>query len=129
MRRNLLWLLSTVVGVVLLFTYRPPDNETEAPSSPVAGATSVDGALVQTEQGPVQVRITVAGRTITDVTAVVYPDSDQRHRQVSSYALPLLRQSALAAQSADIDTVSGATATSEGYRKSLQAAIDAAYRS
>jgi uncharacterized protein with FMN-binding domain len=41
-------------------------------------------------------------------------------------ALPLLRESALKAQSADIDTVSGATATSDGYKQSLQAALDGA---
>ena len=42
-------------------------------------------------------------------------------------AAPTLRREALAAQSAKIDTVSGATYTSEGYRQSLQAAIDAAH--
>ncbi len=129
MRRNLLWLVSTVVGLVLLFSYRPTSTTTEASKSETVVSTStatVDGDVVQTRYGPVQVRIAVANGTITDVTAVVYPDSDRRDLQINSRALPLLRASALAAQSADIDTVSGATATSEGYRESLQAAIDAA---
>ena len=58
---------------------------------------------------------------ITDVKALLAPNSNP-----TRMALPLLRESALKAQSADIDTVSGATATSDGYKQSLQAAIDGA---
>jgi uncharacterized protein with FMN-binding domain len=81
---------------------------------------------VQTRWGPVQVRVTVAGGRITDVTAVTYPQDNPRDQQINSSALPELRSEALRAQGADIDTVSGATYTSDGYRESLQSALDAA---
>ncbi|MBM0229161.1 FMN-binding protein [Micromonospora sp. ATA51] len=85
------------------------------------------GSVAQTRWGPVQVRITVSGGKITDVTAVQVPDGNRRDQEINDYAVPILRQSALAAQSAQIDSVSGATVTSDGYRESLQSAIDAAH--
>ncbi|MEV5822759.1 FMN-binding protein [Micromonospora haikouensis] len=91
------------------------------------GTGRYDGSVAQTRWGPVQVRITVSAGKITDVTALQVPDGNHRDQQINDYAVPILRQSALAAQSADIDTVSGATVTSDGYRESLQAAIDAAH--
>ncbi|MFI6129085.1 FMN-binding protein [Micromonospora sp. NPDC051141] len=85
------------------------------------------GSVAQTRWGPVQVRITVSGGKITDVTAVQVPDGNRRDQEINDYAVPILRQEALAAQSARIDSVSGATVTSDGYRESLQSAIDAAH--
>jgi uncharacterized protein with FMN-binding domain len=81
----------------------------------------VSGPAVNTEEGTVQVQVTFQGTKITDVKALRAPNSNP-----TRMALPILRESALKAQSADIDTVSGATATSEGYKQSLQAAIDGA---
>lgn len=86
-----------------------------------AQTRSVSGPAVNTSEGTVQVQVTFQGTRITDVKALRAPNSNP-----TRMALPLLRESALKAQSADIDTVSGATATSEGYRQSLQAAIDGA---
>jgi uncharacterized protein with FMN-binding domain len=88
---------------------------------------SYDGSVASTRFGPVQVRITVADGKITDVTVLTAPDRDRRDQEIIAYALPILRDEALQAQNADIDTVSGATYTSDGYRESLQAAIDAAH--
>ncbi|MGC4889460.1 FMN-binding protein [Micromonospora sp. DT227] len=85
------------------------------------------GSVAQTRWGPVQVKITVSGGKITDVTAVQVPDGNRRDQEINDYAVPILRQEALAAQSARIDSVSGATVTSDGYRESLQSAIDAAH--
>ena len=59
-------------------------------------------------------------------TAVVYPDGNARDAQINAYALPVLAQEVVAAQSAQIDHVSGATVTSDGYVASLQSAIDQA---
>ncbi|MEU9449423.1 FMN-binding protein [Streptomyces sp. NPDC048277] len=89
-------------------------------------AKTVTGSTVQTRWGPVQVRVTVKNGKITDVTALQYPSDNPRDQQINSYALPQLRSEALAAQSASIDTVSGATYTSEGYQQSLQSALDSA---
>ncbi|MET8756323.1 FMN-binding protein [Lentzea sp. NPDC004782] len=82
---------------------------------------TVAGPAVNTSEGTVQVQVTLQGNKITDVKALRAPNSEPTRT-----ALPILKQEALKAQSADIDTVSGATATSQGYKQSLQAALDGA---
>lgn len=84
------------------------------------------GAAENTRYGPVQVQITVSGGQITDVQVPEYPSSNPRDRQINGRAVPVLVSETTAAQSADIDMVSGATYTSEGYLQSLQSAIDQA---
>jgi uncharacterized protein with FMN-binding domain len=74
------------------------------------------------------VAVTVSGGKITDVAVPTYPTGNPRDEEINAYALPVLRQAVLNAQSANIDTVSGATVTSDGYKQSLQAALDAAHR-
>ena len=71
-------------------------------------------------------QITVTDGSITSVDVVQYPDDDRKSVQINQRALPALIESALQSQSADVDTVSGATYTSDSYRISLQSAIDAA---
>ncbi|MEU8591047.1 FMN-binding protein [Streptomyces sp. NPDC048664] len=93
-----------------------------------AASRSVTGDAVQTRWGPVQVRVTIENGRLTDVTAVDYPRDNPHDQEIDGYALPALRREALAAQSADIDMVSGATYTSTGYRQSLQSALDSAGR-
>lgn len=80
-----------------------------------------------TPYGVVQVQIKVTNGRITDVIALQMPSDSQRSRDLSAQAGPQLRQEALSAQSANIDGVSGATYTSNGYKQSLQAAIDQAH--
>lgn len=149
LRRIVLASAATVSGMVLLLALKPQgaqsgaDATAPAPSASSAssarpapsassasgngsGGRAVTGSEVQTRWGPVQVKVTVSGGRVTDVTAVEYPTENPRDQQINSYALPQLRTEALAAQSADIDTVSGATYTSEGYKQSLQSALDAA---
>ena len=87
----------------------------------------VNGATVDTKYGPVQVQLDVRNGSIVSATAIQYPQSGGRDRQINSYAIPVLQQETVTAQSAQIDTVSGATFTSDGYRQSLQSAIDAAH--
>ncbi|TFE38799.1 FMN-binding protein [Streptomyces sp. ICN441] len=92
-----------------------------------AGATeSVLGDVAGTQYGDVQVRLTVSGGRITGAEAVKTPGSDANSRKIAAGAVPKLNQAAVAAQSADIDTVSGATYTSQGYIRSLQSALDKA---
>ena len=71
-------------------------------------------------------RITLAARKITAVDVLQYPDGNGHDEQINSYALPILVQDTLTAQNANIDMVSGATVTSEGYVQSLQSALDQA---
>lgn len=94
-------------------------------ASPSASATeeasrTVDGTAVDTEKGTVQVQVTFEGDKISAVKMLQQPNHPQ-----TTAAVPKLIAQTLEAQSADIDTVSGATITSDGYKESLQAAIDA----
>lgn len=84
------------------------------------------GAAANTRYGPVQVQITVAGGLISDVQVLEYPDSDRRDQEINQRALPILVSESTQAQSSQIDMVSGATYTSQGYIASLQSAIDQA---
>lgn len=87
----------------------------------------VTGQAFDVGYGTVQVRITVRGHKILDVTALSLP-SGGHSSDISSFAGPQLRQEALTAQSAHIDAVSGATYTSSGYAQSLQSALDTAFK-
>ncbi|MEU6355828.1 FMN-binding protein [Streptomyces sp. NPDC047072] len=134
LRRIVLASAATVSGVVLLLSLKPhstaavavsaPSSSTTAPAA--TGTKTVTGDTVQTRWGPVQVRITLKDGKLTEVEAVTYPTENPRDQEINSYAIPRLRSEALTAQSADIDTVSGATYTSDGYRQSLQSALDSA---
>jgi uncharacterized protein with FMN-binding domain len=156
MRRIAIAVMSTISGLVLLFSYHTstgqsgtagtigaagsgsgsgitdPDSSGPSGSSGAAsgssssGSTSVTGDSVQTRWGPVQVRITVKNGKIVTSEAIVYPNNNHHDVRVNSYAVPILNQQAVEAQSADIDGVSGATVTSAGYEQSLQSAIDKA---
>lgn len=96
-----------------------------AGSAAKAGGT-YDGDIVQTRFGTVQVQVTVKAGAITDVTALKLTDAEGRSMQISNYAAPILRSEVLQAQSAEVQTVGGATVTSNAYLTSLQAALDAA---
>lgn len=96
-------------------------------SGSAATAGTYKGAVVQTRFGAVQVQITVSAGKISEVTALQLTDDDRKSAQISSRAAPLLRSEVLAAQSAKVKTISGATVTSSAYLSSLQAAIDAAH--
>ncbi len=103
-------------------------------SSASSGASSASlkdgtytGQSTDTRWGPVQVKITVSGGRITTAEAVDYPQSNPRDQEINQVAIPQLVSETLQAQSAQIDLVSGATYTSEGYTTSLQSAIDQAH--
>ena len=95
-------------------------------ATPTRQVLKAAGPTLQTRYGPVQVRVVVIASGGTDrirsVTAVQLPSGGQSG-DISSYAGPQLAQEAITAQSAKIDTVSGASYTSDGYRRSLQAAL------
>lgn len=87
-------------------------------------AKTVTGEAWPTIYGPVQVQVTVSAGKVTAVTATEYPEETPRDYQINSYAIPQLNSEATAAGSASIDSVSGATYTSQGYVGSLQSALD-----
>jgi len=130
MRRISLWLLSTVAALVLLFSYRTSTGQSAvaetAAVAPVGAGQQFTGDTVTTREGDVQVVVTVADGKITSVIVPVRPGGSPKHEEISGRAVPKLVEATLAAQSADIDTVSGATCTSGGHLRSLQSALDAA---
>lgn len=130
MNRALLPVAGTVVGLVALLSYRTPGTApataaTDPPASVPSGGRTVTGDVAATRWGPVQVALVLdtSGR-ITAVQVLQQPSGNGRDREINSYALPQLVSETLSAQSARIDTVSGATVTSEGYLTSLQSALD-----
>jgi uncharacterized protein with FMN-binding domain len=156
-KRIVLWVMSTLTALILLFGYHTstssqaaaggkssavapvqgssgtgstgtPSDSTASGSatSTSAASTTVTGDEASTRWGPVQVELTVADGTITDVSVVQYPDNNGKDQQINARALPVLIQETLDAQNDSIDMVSGATVTSEGYLESLQSALDKA---
>jgi uncharacterized protein with FMN-binding domain len=104
-----------------------PSTGSSSTSKAAATATkTVTGTAADTRYGPVQVKVTFTGTKISKIDVVQYPTESGRDQQINSYALPILNQEAMTAQSAQIDAVSGATFTSDGYTQSLQSAIDQA---
>ncbi|WP_223692338.1 FMN-binding protein [Leifsonia poae] len=99
-------------------------SSSSAGTASASASKTVDGAVEQTPYGPIQVQITAKGKTITAVTVLQSPSDRGRSVEINAQATPILAQEVLSSQSAKIDTVSGATYTSEGYSQSVQAAID-----
>ena len=104
-------------------TAAPPPATTAAPPPASTASHTVAGPVETNQFGPVEVVLTVQGTKVTDVQTPQLPTDRARSAYISSVAGPILRQEALTAQSAQIDTVSGATYTSYSFAQSLQAAL------
>jgi uncharacterized protein with FMN-binding domain len=128
-------LVLSIAGLIPVWRYAPSADtgstssatEAAAPASTPSVSSSggstttvVSGSTIDTEKGPVRVEVTFDGDEIASVRMLQQPNHPQ-----TTAAVPQLIEETLQAQSADIDTVSGATITSDGYKESLQAAIDA----
>jgi uncharacterized protein with FMN-binding domain len=85
-----------------------------------------DGPAIRTKAGLVQVRVAIHKNKIRDVQLLQGPHGTRHSAWLSRRAVMILRHEVLNAQSADVDMISGATYTSDGYLRSLQAALDAA---
>jgi uncharacterized protein with FMN-binding domain len=156
MKRAILAIVGTAAGLVLLLSFKThpasssgtaagagtgtsTGGDTAAPAPSASSSKSsgsgksggsttrtVTGDTIDTRWGPVQVRVTLNSGKITKVETVQVPDGNPRDQEINSFAVPQLNQETLAAQNAHIDTVSGATVTSDGYIRSLQSALDKA---
>ena len=107
-------------------TSTPAATPTPAPVStpkPAGVSGTFTGASANTVYGPVQVQITVSNGKITNATALVYPTGSFRDQEINQQAIPYLIQETLAAQSANIQGVGGASYTSQGWVGSLQSAL------
>ena len=141
MRRLLLLVSGTAAAIVVVVAIRthaqPPHHPPGKPSPtvrvalPSPSATRhayhsgvAAGAVARTDYGAVQVRVTVTGGRIVKVAALRLPHGNQMDVQLSKPAARVLERRVITAQSANVDMVSGATYTSEGYLSSLQSALD-----
>ena len=107
-----------------------------APAAPTAGAKrktaaqptgpvrQVTGVVEQYGYGELSVTVTVRGNKITDVTVPVLRTAEPYSQQLATQVLPTLKSEVLAAHSARINAVSGATYTSQAYADSIQSALD-----
>jgi uncharacterized protein with FMN-binding domain len=109
------------------------NNSSDTSSSGTASSASgsykdgtYKGSVAETPYGAVQIAAVISGGKITDIGFLEMPNDQGHSREVTAMAEPLLKQSTLNKQSANIDMVSGATSTYYGYQESLQAALDQA---
>jgi uncharacterized protein with FMN-binding domain len=129
MRRAILAVTATVAGLVALLSFKTHSSErtvaTPQPSATLPpGEREITGNVANTAYGPVQVQVVVATARIVKVNILEQPSSTEHDLQIGQFAFPKLIGETLSAQSARIDSVSGATYTSGGYIKSLQSALD-----
>lgn len=103
-------------------TPTPTPTKTATPTPTVKSSSGTfTGSVVNVNYGYVQVEITVSNGKITDARALQAPSG--RNDRYTNYALPILKEQTLAAQSTNIQGASGASYTSYGWRKSLQSAM------
>jgi uncharacterized protein with FMN-binding domain len=124
--------LTASADTVLSSTTTPdtstPESTTPESTTPDSGSLTVTGPAVDVGRGygEAQVEITVTDGRLVDITALAIPANDHHSESISRRAWPTLVEQALAAQSADIAGVSGATYTSAGFVESLRAALQEA---
>jgi uncharacterized protein with FMN-binding domain len=120
----------TTLGVIAIIIIGIRSQGTSAPQAFTNARTYKDGTYtgdnVSNPYGNVQVSVTVSGGKITDIQFPSLPSDNQHSQSVSDYASPILKQEAIQAQSANVNSVSGATYTSESFQQSLQSALSQA---
>ena len=108
----------------------PVNVPTPAPAptpTPATTALYKDGTYtgdsVDAYFGKMQVTATVQGGKLTDVKVPVYPTDRGTSIRINNAAIPKLVQEAISSQSAQVDVISGATQTSQGFQQSLASAL------
>jgi uncharacterized protein with FMN-binding domain len=117
---------SSADGSTSTSTTTTPSASSSSAASAAPASTTVTGSVETDRYGETQVKVTIKNGKITAVTVLAYNDSDPRSAQISQQAIPTLREEVLSKQTAAVDTVSGATYTSNAYEASLQSALDKA---
>lgn len=99
------------------------------PSSQTAGQYKdgiYTGDIADAFYGNVQVKAIIKEGVLWDVLILDYPNERQTSQKINAKAVPTLKIEAIRAQSAEVDTVSGATQTSRAFRESLSSALSQA---
>ena len=103
---------------------------TTAPAPSATASSYKDGTYVGSEAnafyGFIRVKATISGGKLTDVVFLEYPNDRGNSVEINSQAMPYLRQEAIQAQSAHVNTVTGATDTSQAFIQSLSDALSKA---
>lgn len=87
---------------------------------------SYQGSVADAYYGNVQVQADVKNGQLVSVRILQYPNDRNTSRYINSQALPMLKQEAIQAQTAQVDFISGATLTSNAFVQSLSSALDQA---
>lgn len=107
-----------------------PANTTPTPvaTAPKTGYKDgvYTGSNIETVYGPVQIKATIKGGLISDVAFIQYPNKGGHTAEVSNYSMPVLIKEAITIQGANVDTISGATQTVQGFQQSLGNALSQA---
>lgn len=106
-------------------TAAPPNSATAGQATGGYIDGTYTGSAYSNEFGSWTVTVTITDGQITDVTASTTAQ-DHHSQGINTQAVPRLRTQVLSAQSAHVDTISGATLTSKSYLSSLQSALDEA---
>jgi uncharacterized protein with FMN-binding domain len=123
----LILLLSFKTPTATNFSYNQPNQSPGINQSPTVHSNytgQLTGQTIQIPYGPVQVKVIFQNGQIVDVQTLQVPSAQQRSAMIAQYAAPQLRSEVLQAQTAQVNTISGATYTSQGYLQSLQSALD-----
>jgi uncharacterized protein with FMN-binding domain len=116
--------LGTPLGATPTPTGPSGHQPNQSASTPPGGTRTVDGPVVGYSYGNLSVSVTVSGSKITRVgIASLDDDGVPRSEEIDQQSIPILEQEAVQAQSADIQGVSGASYTSQGFEQSLQATL------
>ena len=106
----------------------PPPTPTPSPTASGAFKNgSYTGLTADAIYGPIQVKAVVSGGKLTDVQFLQYPNDREHSVEVSDNALPILKTEAIQIQGSNVDNVSGATQTSDGFRVTLADALSQAH--
>jgi uncharacterized protein with FMN-binding domain len=116
----------STAGAAATTTSTAASNASARAASAKPAARTVTGSLATDQYGQLQVKLSVRNGRITKVGFTTFIANDGHSVQIDQSAAPVLIRETIAAQSAHIQGVSGATYTSDAYQQSLQAAIDKA---
>ncbi len=105
----------------------PPKSLQGNESGPRSKITYKDGEytgdVADAFYGNLQIKAVISGGKISDIVFIQYPYERQTSVEINEGAIPFWKQEAISAQSAEVDIVTGATQSSEAFKRSLKSAL------
>jgi len=103
-------------------TVQPTAQPTADPTGKYKNGTYA-GSVADAFYGNIQVQAVITNGKITDVIFLQYPNDNRTSQYINSQADPMLKQEAIQVQSAQVDIISGASASSQAFQASLANAL------